>query len=104
MIAETILSLAERLLNVADIFRKHDQARRDQVAQYFDAISETLNETSSSLRGGVMPWGKCAEMQLHADKMAETIGDFVGKAAAIEYADQLAAAHNVERLYVEAVG
>jgi len=99
--ASLILSVANSLWNLRDQLNRARRDRRDRIAEYFASLSDCLGAVASSLREGDIPHGRCAEMEVYASKLPDTIGDVVGREEAADQARALAEAHNVEWLVAD---
>ena len=95
---DTILSVAGRLFALKGALSRARRDRRDRIAEYFEQVSRCLTEVSGTLKKGEVPHGKCAEMQVYATQLADTISDQVNKDEAKRLGEQLESAHEVERL------
>lgn len=98
---DTILSVARRLFEFKDALNRARRDRRDRIAEYFEQVSQCLAEVSGTLKKGKIPHGKCAEMQVYATRLPQTIGDQVAEAEVKSLSEQLESAHAVEALLSE---
>lgn len=99
MIIDTIVSIAEKIFGMRELLARTQKQRREEISKFLREIAGTLEGTSTLLKNGVCPHGKCAEIAFHADTMASAIGDVIGQDKAEELANQLREAHNVEMLW-----
>ena len=99
--ASLILQVAEKLWGLRNELSRVRRDRRDRVADYFTTIGACLRDVAASLRNDVIPHGKCAEMEVYASRLAETVGEAIGNQVAEEQAAMLREAHQVEWLLSE---
>ena len=93
-----ILEVARTLFGLGEKLAKVRTERRARIADFFDAISQTIGKVSESLKQNEVPHGKCAEMATYADLLPETVGDAIGSEKAKELSKRLKDAHEVEAL------
>lgn len=103
-IIDTILAVGQKLFSLREELSQARQARKQVVAEFLDAIAETIEDASAQLKQGHYPHGKCQELLTHSEHMAEAIGDLVGNAQAAELGAQLAEVYEIERLHAELGG
>jgi hypothetical protein len=97
-IADTILGVAASIFKYKDEIRKVNADRRDRIAEYFLAISKTIEEAASDIERSGHPSGACESLRIFAVKLPDTIMDFVPLPEAKEYGDRLMAAYNLEHV------
>ena len=100
-IIETILNVGQKLFGLRLELTKARQGRKELVTAFLASIAQSIEEASAQLKQGTYPHGKCQELLVHSQNMAEAIGDLVGQAQAQELGTQLAEVHDIERLYGE---
>ena len=103
-IIDTILSVGQKLFSLREELSQARQARKQVVAEFLDAIAETIEEASAQLKQGHYPHGKCQELLTHSQHMEAAIGDLIGNAQAAELGAQLAEVYEIERLQAELSG
>ena len=100
-VSVTISIVTPSLFGLAGKFREQDEQRRAEVSRYFADIADCLDRTAASLAKKQYPHGECAALGTHANKLQETIGDYIGKSEAKRRAQQLREAHEVEGMFHE---
>jgi len=100
-IIDTILSVGQKLFGLRLELAKARQARKQAVADFLDAIAQSIEEASAQLKQGTYPHGKCQELLAHSQHMEAAIGDLIGQQQALELAAQLAEVYEIERLHAE---
>jgi hypothetical protein len=98
---KTLWDMGVSLLDLSAKFREADAKRRDEVSRYFAEIADCLERTAASLSQGKYPHGECASLEMHADTLQQTIGDYIGKSKAKRFEKQLKAVHSVEMMFPE---
>ena len=68
-IAKAILDAAKALLGLADQLNTAERQQRAEMADLFDKISACLAATSSEIRAGEIPHGRCGELMMYADSL-----------------------------------
>jgi hypothetical protein len=68
-IAKAILDAAKVLFGLADQLKAADRQQRADLANLFDKISACLAATSSEIRAGEIPHGRCGELMMYADSL-----------------------------------
>jgi hypothetical protein len=82
-------------------YEKAEQARRENIADYFERISMCLSDVHTKLSRNETPHGGCAELRRYAEMLPSTIGKEIGDKKAEEFKKRLEAAHEVERLIID---
>lgn len=65
-IADTILGVAASIFKYKDEIRKVNADRRDRIADYFLAISKTIEEAASDIERSGRPSGACESLRIFA--------------------------------------
>ena len=68
-IAKAILDAAKAILGLADQLKTAERQQRAEMADLFDKISACLAATSSEIRAGEIPHGRCGELMMYADSL-----------------------------------
>ncbi len=97
----TVLEVVKDLQKSIPDLEKVDQNRRNQIADYFDSISKTLEETFLQIEKGENPWKLCAEIEEHARVFEEKLDQGILNINVHELAQKLKDAHHARRLLVE---
>jgi hypothetical protein len=100
-IIETLLSVGKALFGLRGELAKARKDRKKDVADFIDAIAQTIDDTAVALRSEQYPGGKCAELFAHSKQLEAAIGDLIGQLKAQELASQLQDIWEVERLFGE---
>ena len=66
-IIKNIVDVARALFGFKDILTKANQQRRNEMADYFHAISSGLAGTYEKLAENLAPHGCCGELRQYAD-------------------------------------
>lgn len=93
---DEILNAAKELWAIKGSFSKAKRERRERLAQYFEHISNCLEETAKVLRTGAVPHGKCGEMKGYAETFKETVKGIISEQKADDFAKKLWAARDIE--------
>jgi hypothetical protein len=96
-VVEVILWVASSIFKYRGEIYKVKADRRDRIAKYFLDISETIGEAADEIEKSGRPSGACQSMRVFADKLPDTIKDFVPLSEAQEYGAKLKAAYNLEQ-------
>jgi hypothetical protein len=80
------------------IDEKERKERKENIALYYLNIAATIKEAAQIFRAGQVPHGSCGKMLGLAQMLPDVVGDFIEKSRAVELADQVREAHNIERL------
>ena len=99
MIIKEIIDVANALFGFKDIFAKGKKQKRDEMADYFQAVSVCLAATYEKLAVNVVPHGRCAELADYAESLPKVVEGFVDKNKAKELSGLLARSHSVEGLW-----
>jgi hypothetical protein len=97
MIIDEILKLSKELLAFRDSFKKAKKERREELAKYFENISNCLDTVAKELRAGNIPHGKCGEMLGYSWQFEETVKGIISKAQAKDFAERLGKNYDVEK-------
>ena len=97
-IAKAILDAAKGLLGLADQLKAADRQQRADLADLFDKISACLAATSSEIRAGEIPHGRCGELMMYADSLPPLAEGALGEEKAKALGVQRHSAYAVERL------
>jgi hypothetical protein len=97
-IAKAILDAAKTLLGLADQLKASDRQQRADMADLFDKISVCLASTSSEIRAGGIPHGRCGELMMYADSLPPLAEGALGEEKAKALGVQLHSAYAVEQL------
>jgi len=89
------------LLGLSDQLRSADRQRRNDIADLFEKISDTLSQVSSEIRLGHVPHGKCEELITYADALPGIIAAQVGAQKADKLGQTLHSGYNVEGLAMQ---
>ncbi len=100
-IIDTLFGVGQKLFGLKMELSKARLARKVAVANFLDAIAQSLEDTSAQLKSNIYPYGKCQELLIHSQNMVAAIGDLIGEANALGLASQLAEVHRIEQLYGE---
>jgi hypothetical protein len=73
-----------------------DPQRKKAIAGYYRRIAKTLSEAAEALRQGIVPHGKCGEMQGYAQQLPTEIGDVIGQPQAAALSQKLMESYAVE--------
>lgn len=97
-IADTILSVASSIFTHKGKTQEVHANRRNQVAEYFLNISRTINQAADEIEQFGRPSGCCESLRIFAERLPDTIKDFVPVEEAYEYGDRLMAAYSLEHV------
>ena len=100
-IAKAILDAAKAILGLADQLKTAERQQRADMADLFDKISACLAATSSEIRAGEIPHGRCGELMMYADSLPPLAMGALGDEKAKALGVQLHSAYAVERLAVQ---
>jgi len=100
-IIKDIIDVAKALFGVKENLAKANKQKRDEMADYFQAISVCLAGTYEKLSANEVPHGRCAELAAYAESMPKVIEGFVDENKAKELSDLLLRSHRVEGLWEE---
>ena len=96
MVLDEILSLAQRLWVLKDNFSQANQEQKEELANYFEAISNCLGETATELRAGNLPHGNCGKMLQYAKIFAKKLEGIIEPELAGEFSRKLVGAYGTE--------
>ena len=98
-IIKDIIDVAKGLFGFRDSLAKAQKDKRDQMADYFHAVSVCLAATYEALISNVVPHGRCAELASYADSLPKVVKGFIEDRKAQELSDLLKRSHSVEGLW-----
>ena len=96
MVLDEILSVAQRLWALRDNFYQLNKDQKEELASYFQAISDCLGQTAMELRAGNMPHGNCKKMLEYAKMFAEKLEGVIETEMAGEFSRKLIGAYGVD--------
>jgi hypothetical protein len=96
LVLDEILSVAQRLWVLKDNFRQANNEQKEELANYFEAISNCLQETATELRAGNLPHGNCEKMLEHAKLFAKKFEGIIEPELAGEFSRKLVGAYRTE--------
>ena len=99
VIIKDIIDVAKALFGFRDSLAKAQKDKRDQMANYFHAVSLCLAATYEDLSSNVVPHGRCAELSSYADSLPYVVEGFIEKNKAEELSHLLKRAHCVEGMW-----
>ena len=100
-IIKDIIDVAQALFGVKDSLANADKQKREEMADYFQALSVCLAATFEKLSEDKVPHGRCAELSEYAKTLPKVVEGFVEKSKAEELSQLLARSHAVEGLWEE---
>jgi hypothetical protein len=98
-IIKDIIDVAKALFGVKENLAKANKQKRNEMAEYFQAISVCLVGTYENLLENEVPHGRCGELAEYARSMPKVIEGFVHDDKAIELSELLLSSHKVEGLW-----
>ena len=96
MVLDEILSVAQRLWVLKDNFSQANKEQKEELASYFENISNCLAETAKELRAGNMPHGNCGKMLEFAKMFANKVEGIIEPEIAGEFSRKLAGASKID--------
>ena len=96
LVLDEILSVAQRLWVLKENFSQVDKERREELANYFEAISNCLGETATELRAGNLPHDNCGKMLEYAKTFAKKLEGIIDPEMAGEFSRKLVGAYKIE--------
>jgi len=96
LVLDEILSVAQRLWVLKDNFSQVNKERKEELAKYFEDISNCLAETATELRAGNLPHGNCGKMLEHAKIFAKKLEGIIEPEMAGEFSRKLVGAYGTE--------
>lgn len=100
-IIKDIIDVAKALFGVKESLAKADKQKRDEMADYFQAVSVCLAATYEKLSEDEVPHGRCAELAQYAELLPKVLEGFIEISKAEELSNYLARSHAVEGLWEE---
>jgi hypothetical protein len=97
MVLDEILSVAQRLWILKDTFSQASEEQKEELANYFEGISNCLGQTAVQLRAGNMPHGNCGKMLEYAKMFVKKVEGIIEPQMASEFSRRLVGASNLER-------
>lgn len=97
-IIEKILEVVGKLVGIKTDLEKADKDLRVKISDLFDQIADCLLRVANELSQRQVPHGACAEIKTYSVGIAVLISPVIGQTSAMEIADKLRDAHNVEEL------
>ena len=96
MVLDEILSVAQRLWVLKDNFSQANKEQKEELASYFENISNCLGETAKELRTGNIPHGNCGKMLEYAKMFAKKVEGIIEPEIAGEFSRKLVGASKIE--------
>ena len=94
-----IIDVAKALFGLRDSLAKAEKEQRDQMAEYFHAVSVCLAGTYEGLAADQVPHGRCAELAIYAESLPKVVEGFIEGNKALELSNLLQRSHRVEGLW-----
>ncbi len=89
-IIKDIVDVAKALFGVKESLAKADKQKREEMADYFHAVSICFAATFEKLSEDEVPHGRCAELSEYAESLPKAVEGFVEKSKAEELSNLLA--------------
>jgi hypothetical protein len=96
LVLDEILSVAQRLWILKDSFSHAGKEQKEELARYFEGISNCLGQTAMELRAGNMPHGNCGKMLEYAKMFVKKVEGIIEPHLANEFSRKLVGAYNIE--------
>jgi hypothetical protein len=96
LVLDEILSVAQRLWVLKDNFSQANKEQKEELASYFENISNCLGETAKELRAGNMPHDNCGKMLEYAKMFAKKVEGIIEPEMAEEFSKKLVGAYKIE--------
>jgi len=96
LVLDEILSVAQRLWVLRDSFGQVNKERKEELANYFENISNCLEEAARELRAGNIPRGNCGKMLGYAKMFAKKVDGIIEPEIAGEFSRKLVGAYETE--------
>lgn len=96
LVLDEILSVAQRLWILKDSFSQASKEQKEELAIYFEKISNCLGQTAMDLRAGNMPHGNCGKMLEYAKMFVKKVEGIIEPDMAGEFSRKLVGAYNYE--------
>ena len=96
MVLDEILSVAQRLWVLKDNFSRANKEQKEELAKYFEDISNCLGQTATELRAGNLPHGNCGKMLEYAKIFAKKLEGIIEPEMAGEFSRKLVGAYRTE--------
>ena len=93
---DEILSVAQRLWILKDNFSQANKEQKEELASYFEQISNCLGQTAMELRAGNMPHGNCGKMLEYAKMFAKKVEGIIEPKMAGEFSRKLVGAYKTK--------
>ncbi len=100
-IIKDIIDVSKALFGLKDSLAKANKQKRDEMADYFQAVSVCLAATYEKLSEDEVPHGRCAELGQYAVSLPKVIEGFIDEDKALELSNRLERSHEVETLLGE---
>lgn len=97
LVLDEILSVAQRLWILKDNFNNANQEQKEELASYFENISNCLGQTAMELRAGNLPHGNCGKMLEYAKMFAKKVEGIIEPEMAGEFSRKLVGAYKIEQ-------
>jgi len=96
-----LLGVARHVFDIVTGSKRPALDNRDRTADYLAAVGATLAEIAAEIGAGRVPYGKCGELSIHAQRFAARMSDALGAPEAARLAKVLDECQNVERMAAE---
>jgi hypothetical protein len=98
-IIKDIIDVAKALFGFKESLMKANQQKRNEMADYFQAVSKCLTVTYEKLLADEVPHDRCAELEQYAILLPSVVKGFIEDAKAKELSGILLRSHAVEGLW-----
>jgi hypothetical protein len=96
LVLDEILSVAQRLWVLKDNFSQANKEQKEELASFFENISNCLGETAKELRAGNMPHDNCGKMLEYAKMFDKKVEGIIEPEIAEEFSRKLVGAPETE--------
>ena len=96
LVLDEILSVAQRLWVLKDNFGQANKERKEELANYFENISNCLGKAAMELRTGNIPHGNCGRMLGYAKMFTKKVDGIIDPEIAVEFSRKLVGAYGIE--------
>jgi len=96
LVLDEILSVAQRLWVLKDNFSQANKEQKEELASYFENISNCLAEAAMELRAGNIPHGNCGRMLGYAKIFTKKVEGIIEPEIAEEFSRKLVGASKIE--------